>query len=235
MKFKVLLITGLMLEVLAGQVHAGIVVHTTDFISNENRTHFNGFESIENNGVFYTGSGPYTHDSIQVEQVNPSGYGIWVTANFWSGFEGAFAWYPNAGDHGYSLISLVGGGDFDSVGFNIGTGFSAVVAFLYELLDDNIVVSSGSVSGTSSYLGFSGGGFDSIRIRDSRTGGGSVTDHTYQAVAFDNIETFSSALPPTNISNVPEPASIAMFGIGALGLMFARRRRSRTAWISSRS
>ena len=146
------------------------------------------------------------------------------------GFEGDFGWYPNGGDHGYSAISLAGGGDFDSVGFNIGTGFGSVVAYLYELLNDNIVVSSGSVAGTSNYLGFSGGGFDKIRLRDSVAGGGgSVTDHAYQAMAFDSIETSSLSLPLLSNSSVPEPASIAMFGIGALGLMFAHRRRRRMA------
>ena len=226
--FKIQLIAGLMFVVTVGQVQAGIVVHTADFISNGTRTHFNGFEGIANDGIFYTGGSLYTHDTIQVEQVNSSGDGIWVTSGFWAGFEGDFGWYPNGGDHGYSAISLAGGGDFDSVGFNIGTGFGSVVAYLYELLNDNIVVSSGSVAGTSSYLGFSGGGFDKIRLRDS-VAGGSVTDHAYQAMAFDSIETSAFSLPLLSNSSVPEPASIAMFGIGALGLMFALRRRRRMA------
>jgi hypothetical protein len=202
----------------AGQVQAGFVVHTTDFINNANRTHFNGFENITTVGPFYDGgSGPYTEDTIQVQQINAT-TSIWVTYNFGSGFEGNYGWYPNGGDNGYSEISLTGGSKFDLVGFNVGTGyFSGVSEYLFELLDNNSVVFSGAISGSSTYLGFSGGVFDTIRVRDSVGGGGNVTDGAFQAMTFDSIETAS----------VPEPASMVIWSIGALGMGLVARRRAK--------
>ena len=51
--------------------HAAIVVHTSDFIPDGSRTHFNGFEAIPNDGTFYTGgNGPYAEGGITVEQIN---------------------------------------------------------------------------------------------------------------------------------------------------------------------
>ena len=158
-----------------------------------------------------------------MEQINPDPPNdIWVTYSFWTGFEGNFGWYPSGGDSGYSEISLAGGVDFDSVGFNVGTGFfGGVTEYLYDLLDNGVSVLSGSVSGSSLYLGFSGGGFDTIRVRDSLSGGGNVDDGTFQAMTFDSIETFSSS------TAVPEPGSLTLLGLGAVGLVAGAIRRRR--------
>ncbi len=212
-----------LLMIAAGQVQAAFVVHTTDFIANGSRSHFNGFENIPNDGVFYTGgAGPYTEDTIAVQQVNATSP-IWVTySSGLSSLEGNFAWYPNGGDTGYTQISLSGGADFDAVGFRVGTGyFSGVSQYLYELLDNNVVVLSGAVSGASTYLGFEGGVFDTIRVRDSLSGGGSVTDGGFQALSIDSIETATNT--------VPEPASMVIWGIGALGMGLVARNRKKLA------
>ena len=63
------------------------------------------------------------------------------------------------------------------------------------------------------YLGFSGGGFDEIRIRDGEVG--TVTgfyDGTDNALAIDAIETA-----------VPEPTCISLLALGTIALV--RRRR----------
>ena len=210
---------------IAGQAQATPVVYTSDFIADGDRSHFNGFESIPNDGVHFTGgSGPYTEDTISVRQVNGDpGNDIWVTSNFWSGFQGSRGWYPDGGDSGYTEITLAGGGDFQSVGFNYGSGFSFSNSILYELLDNGVVVLSGSAILTScsgcggpiNYLGFSGAGFDTILLRDTGQGGGSVTDGTFQALAIDSIET----------QDVPEPGTLALLGTGLVGLAGFRRRR----------
>ena len=120
--------------VFGGTARAAIVVHTTDFIADANRSHFNGFESIPNDGLFFTGgSGPYTEDTIQVQQINPR-LAIWVTSNWWTGSEGSFGWYPNGGNDGYTKISVAGGIDFQDVGFNFGSGNVDDTQILYELL-----------------------------------------------------------------------------------------------------
>ena len=206
------------------------ILHTSDFIADSNRSHFNDFESIPNDGTFFTGgSGPYNGDGISVTQMNgDTGNDIWVTYSWWPGTTG-FQWYPNGGDSGYTAISLTGGGAFTDVGFNYGSGFtSSDLTILYELLNDGATVLSGSafLSGSSvNYLGFSGGGFDTILVRDS-FGGGSVRDGSYQALAIDNIETQGSEARGGSAA-VPEPSSIALFLAGLAGFAAMRRRKAK--------
>ena len=65
------------------------------------------------------------------------------------------------------------------------------------------------------YLGFSNGGFDTIRLRDTTTGaGGTVTDGSFQALTIDNIET------------IPEPSLLMLLGISVAGLLARRKRRN---------
>lgn len=203
------------------------IVHASDFIDDGTRTHFNGFESIPaagGNPNLYDGeSGPYAEDTIQVRQINGDvGESIWVTNPYG---QGSFSWYPNGGDNGYTELSLTGGGDFQDVGFNFwkGTGHNII---LYELLNDGLLVMSGtSTFGTSvndSYLGFSGGGFDTILVRSGVSGSTTFYDSTFNALVVDSIETQGDA----QISSVPEPSIIALLGIGLAGA--ARRRMRQT-------
>lgn len=201
----------------AGAAQAAPVVHTTDFINNAERTQFNSFESIPNDGSMYTGSGAYTEGGISVQQINPSPYGIWVTYNP-GGRDGNRAWYPNGGDSGYTSLSLSSGLDFGDVGFVIGSGnYSHSLAY-FELWDDGALVLSGSVAhGTSfHYLGFEGGGFDTILLRDG-VAGRSLHDGTHNALAIDAIEIRAS-------QQVPEPASMALAALGLASLGVLRRK-----------
>lgn len=118
-------------------------------------------------------------------------------------------------------MSQAGGADFQNVGFNYGTGWHPSLGngLLYELLDDGAVVFSGSASlspSSPNYIGFSGGGFDTIRVRDNLFGNSSsLTDGAQQALVLDNIE----------LQTVPEPSSIALLGICAFSIASRRRRR----------
>lgn len=200
-----------------GAVQAAPVVHTTDFINNAERTQFNSFQSVPNDGTMYTGSGAYTEDGITVQQINPSSNGIWVTYTP-AGADGSRAWYPNGGDSGYTSLSLSSGLDFGDVGFAIGSGNSSHTQAYFELWDDGALVLAGSVAHMTNfhYLGFEGGGFDTILLRDG-VAGLSLHDGTHNALAIDAIEVRAS-------QQVPEPASMALAALGLAGLGFMRRK-----------
>ena len=75
--------------------------------------------------------------------------------------------------------------------------------------------------GGPDYLGFSGGGFDTIRVRSATRHGGTVTDAGHNALAIDNIETQSAA--------VPEPSTLVVFSslslTGIAAAAFRRRKK----------
>lgn len=205
----------------------GITVHTSDFIADGTRTGFNGFEAIPNSVGFFTGgTGPYAEDGIVVEQKDSNQNGIWTGYNFWTGAVGN-AWYPNGGDFGYTSITLGGGADFQDVGFNYGSGGGAPYV-LYELYNNGSLVLSGYSSllqNSVNYLGFSGGGFDTILLRDSSiTNSPVVNPARDQALAIDSIEI-------RNTASVPDgAATIVLLACAATGMLAVRRAaRSRVA------
>ena len=190
------------------------VVETTDFIGSP--AHFNGFESIGSSTNY---GATYTEDGITVTQINGEINDIWTTATPYVGGVGNFVWYPNGGDNGYTSITMQDGSDFSDMSFIVGSGFGpGAHSVYYELANNGSVVQSGSLSQVSgTWLGFSGGGFDEVRVRDSNGFTSSLTDG-YNALAIDSIKT---------VGAIPEPGTYALMlaGLGAVGFV-ARRRRA---------
>ena len=77
---------------------------------------------------------------------------------------------------------------------------------------------NGSLLGTITQ-GISGDGSFGFRATaGEQIRGVSITNTDSGGIGYDNV-TFNA------VSEVPEPASVAMWGLGALGLVFARRKR----------
>ncbi len=192
-------------------------VSPLDVIPDADRDYFNGFESIQSGSNH---PNTYTEDNIVVTQVSDQPNDIWTSYNPGGG-EGAFSWYPNGGDYGYTKISLADGGSFDAIGMLMGSGNGSHVSIWYSLRLDGVEVDGGTFLHTRAftYVGFSGGIFDEIWLRDGNpTRVGSLTDGSHNALALDSIEVSS-------VAPVPLPATLPFLLIG-LGGFAALRRKS---------
>jgi hypothetical protein len=228
---------------------AGITVDSTPFGGVP--THFNGFEGtsllsnppysvVGANSFFDTGTA-YTEMGITVQQINPDP--SHASADIWLNFfhpTGSFGWFPEGGDHGYTQITF--SSPVNNAGFNIATGFDHPATLEYELFSQGALVSSGSlldyVPGPPSspqdplgYVHFYGNvNFDLILVRDTTVAPPSDVSTDFgpnaeiNALAIDNI----SAGTPSDTA-VPEPASLTLWGMGAVGLIgyvgFTRRKK----------
>jgi hypothetical protein len=239
--------------VVIGQAAAAVVVQTSDSIDDATRSAYNGFESIPNNGWWYNGLpmsgngsyGPYAEGGITVQQVLPNGYmnqgGVVVNAFH---PEGNHGWY--ATDFGYTTITMSDGSDFGHVGFIYSSGFTRVTPtyVYYSLRKDGQEVAAGHVYflsdpantgliSNSAYLGFEGGGFDEIWLRNCN--GPTHFDSVLWKNVLDvqigdpfsasNLSGYSTALAIDGIETapLPEPGTLSLLTLG--GLMLLRRRR----------
>lgn len=213
----------LVLIFMSGVVNATPIIHSSDFINDASRDHFNSFDDTK--GAYLDVADVYIEDGIQVQQINgDKGKDIWTTFNP-IGLDGDYGWYPNGGDHGYTAISLESGLDFGDVGFLIGSGFRPPSFVYYELWNDGSLLLAGKVAHQRAfhYLGFSGGGFDQILLRDAYDSAPhSVADGSFNALTIDAIEV--AGISTYRNANFPEPQSIALMLLAFLGMRLVKNR-----------
>jgi hypothetical protein len=166
-------------------------------------------------------------DGFSMQQVNGRPNGIWTTYN--SGGGDGKGWYPNGGDFGYTQISLQNGQTFDSASLFVGSGFGTGSFFLaYELLNNSTSVASGVLSGHTipfQWLSITGGGFDTIRLRDGYVSSISFLDGNPNALAFDKI----NATVEQTAQSVPEPFTIIGTLIGGTAALRMRKKLKATS------
>lgn len=220
---------------------AAPIVQTTNFIGNT-YTHFNGFESaISQASGAYPGDS-HTEGGIKVTQLYAPNFGKSIRTNSVAGgFEGNQSWGPPGGDFGWTDITKSDGSDFMDVGFLIGSAYGSAVSgganragsvyVYYELWNNGAKVFSDTLAGQSvdaHWLGFSGGGFDQIKLRD---GGDRVTALDLSAVGFANglfIDSIKTAGDGAGDGGrVPEPGTLALAGLAVAGGSIGARRRRR--------
>jgi len=196
-------------------------IYTTDFIPDDMRSGFNGFESASADSLVTPDPLVYTEGGILVEQVGYDNFDL-IRLTFFHP-EGMFGWDPEGGDAGYTRITRGDGQDFFDVGFLYATEFLTGAITTYALYNDGALTQTGSRGDTPfgidgfRYLGFGGGGFDEIRMWDRMKpeyGG-----PEYNAFVVDAIEMAGGPA-------VPEPALLLLMGGGA-GAAWLRARSAR--------
>ncbi len=187
-------------------------IYTSDFIADNTRTNFNGFEGMGSGSSF---APLYTEGGITVQQISGAGNNIWTTYNP-GGIQGSYIWYPSGGDYGYTRITLSSGADFFNVGMLVGSGNGSHYTVYFELRNNGALVQSGTFAHTVAmhYIGFGGGGFDEVLLRDGATGTNAFNG-THNALALDAIEVSGSGTP------VPEPMTLGyVLFAGFLGILY---------------
>lgn len=215
-----------------GSIQANAVtVQYGTFISSPQ--HFNGFEGIgaslfpgythSEGGITATYVGAF-QPSRRLADPGYETDGVWASWTNQIGGQGNYGWYgPGTG---YTSIKLTSGANMQDIQFLAGSGWGHATTYLqYELLDDGALIASGAIAivtgnwstggwargeGPSSsdpamsYFGFSGGGFDEVRLQNRGYPETVFGPTSFEAGAYDSF-----AATVENSTTVPERSPTA--------------------------
>lgn len=194
-------------------VTQAVTIYGSDFIPDGQRTNFVSFSAGTYSNLVFIENG------VRIQQVNGQ-------AEDGTYFNNYGNWYPNGGDSGYTKITKNNGTDFVNIGFLVYSGGGATTG-AYRLYQDGVFVTGGtfSIGGYYNfYVGFGGGGFDEIHVRDFYSTAPTTANHvnlyngTLNALGLDSIELSGTA--------VPEPSTLLLGFLAIAGLLVRRNRKA---------
>ncbi|MDP1653995.1 MAG: PEP-CTERM sorting domain-containing protein [Rhodocyclaceae bacterium] len=148
---------------------------------------------------------------------NGCGYaGCTFHPGFFPGFSGNYMY--SVGTNTFISITMGNGSDFSAIEFAAGTGYGVPINGYWQTYNNSVLTGFGNFTTAGvDVLGLAdSSGFDEVRYfafssPDLQTG--------YSAPAIDTVRAGAGG------NSVPEPASLALLGIGLAGLSALRRRK----------
>jgi len=180
------------------------------------------FDSINQNGIDLSS---YSEDNLSITVPDTSK----VAFDPFSEAISSEFHYGDGGNFSYVTIRGTDSAVFDGVEFKFGSGWfesTTTPGLIWETLLNGTVTGSGGVSllAHGSIVGWSDpDGFDELRVASVLVLTSTSSFGNLQAIALDDLNVQLKDETPT----VPEPASMALWGLGSLGIGVIARRRNR--------
>jgi hypothetical protein len=238
MTFKVLCIVGMMLAATAGQVQAAVVSVGEVGNTRASATNVDGYFDLDADANIFN-STVISHVTISAFHDEASdidwfsftgqaGQSIMLDIDT-DGYGGGFDSTLHLFDENGTLLALN-----DDSGYDPGSTTDGDF-FYNSFIGSYTLTSSGTYYvAVSDYPNFANSVnsvtvFSDLTRPDGSLGGTAVGDAPFGDDSFPGVGGYSGVSGYNlHISNTPEPASLAVWGIGAIGVMYARRKRQQT-------